>query len=755
MTTEGRRSRTLARALARATLVLPCIALLTPAPLSAQLPAVPPLAKAAPQRATPVDAPQAAAIAAAEPQRTAQAQIPAAQPPAAPAPAATAPSVTPPRPARAARYRVGQAGDISLNYVDTDVREIVRLILGEILKVNYAIDPGFQGTVTVQTARPLRREELISTLQGLLTQAGGQLTYQNGIYRVSALGDESNIPPIVGGGSMEAGAQVVSLRYASAKQLAAILDTYAGEGVKIVPDPARNVLILSGSASARQSVVNLIHVFDVDYLASRPYALFPAKSGDPAKFAADLEAALQLDGDGALTGAVKIVPIEQANAIMVITKQQDYLDRIGRLVVQLDKVKTSAGRNIHVYYLKNTQPMDIQPLLQRAVNPPSGGGGGEEAAPGNLPPTSTPSRIGSASPTTPGAGGATPATGGSQPTQTAMGSSSTPATPSSSGGGGTQQATGGDPRGPQIIADTVNGGLIVVATDSEYETIETAIRKLDVLPMQVLIEATIAEVSLNRELQYGVQFFLQNKEGQVGLSNAVSGTPTVIDPSHPVSNASLFPGVLAPSFPGLAVARTFGDVQVALQALKNITDVQIISAPKLLILDRQQAEFQVGDLVPTITQSATSTITAGAPVVNNVQYQPTGVILSVTPHINSGGLVTLDIEQQVSDVVQTTSSTINSPTFQQRRVKTKVIIQDGETISLAGLISEKKTQGNSGVPLLQEIPVLGTLFSTKTNNRDRTELLVLLTPRVVHDQREAKALTEELKRKLSPSGILP
>jgi general secretion pathway protein D len=248
---------------------------------------------------------------------------------------------------------------------------------------------------------------------------------------------------------------------------------------------------------------------------------------------------------------------------------------------------------------------------------------------------------------------------------------------------------------------------------------------------------------------------LQNQEGQVGLSNAVSAVPTVIDPTRPISNAALFPGVLAPSFPGFAVARTMGDVQIALQALKSITDVQIVSAPKLLILDRQQATFQVGDMVPTITQSATSVITAGAPVVNNVQYQPTGVILSVTPRINAGGLVTLDIEQEVSDVVATTSSSINSPTFQQRRIKTKVIIQDGETISLAGLISDKASKGNSGIPLLQDIPVLGTLFSTKLNNHDRTELLILLTPRVVHDQREAKALTEELKRKLSPSSIVP
>jgi general secretion pathway protein D len=719
-----------ARAPMRATLLLSCALLLAPPPLAAQLPAVPPVAK---------------------PQRAAEAAQPAADF------AAGQTGVTAPPPVRAARptrYRVGQAGDISLNYVDTDVREIVRLILGEILKVNYSIDPGFQGTVTIQTARALKRDELVSTLQGLLTQAGGQLTYQNGIYRVSAQGDDANIPPLVASSSMEAGAQVVTLRYASAKQLATILETYAGDGIKVVADPARNVLILSGSASARQSVVNLIRVFDVDYLAGRSYALFPAKSGDPTKFAADLEAALQLDGDGALTGAVRIVPVEQANAVMVITRQSDYLDRIARLVDQLDKVKVSAGRNIHVYHLKNTQPMDIQPLLQRAVNPPNGGNA-EEVSPGNLPPTATAAHLGStatgpgATPSSSSPSGTTPQSG-----QSALGAA--PATPAAPDSGNGQQTGGGDPKGPQIIADTINGALIIVATDSEYQTIESALHKLDILPMQVLVEATIAEVTLNRQLQYGVQFFLQNGEGQVGLSNAVSGAPTVIDPTHPISNASLFPGVLAPSFPGFAVARTFGDVQVALQALKNITDVQIVSAPKLLILDRQQASFQVGDLVPTITQSATSVITAGAPVVNNVQYQPTGVILTVTPHINSGGLVTLDIEQEVSDVVPTTTSTINSPTFQQRRIKTKVMIQDGETISLAGLISEKKTQGNSGVPYLQDIPVLGTLFSTKTNNRDRTELLVLLTPHVVHDQREAKALTEELKHKLSlPSGILP
>ena len=703
-----------------------CVLLMAPQSLQAEMPAVPPLVRPAPQRA-PDMAPPAPPPAA----------VPAEQP-AAPSPA---------RAARTSRYKVGQAGDISLNYVDTDVREIVRLILGEILKVNYSIDSGFQGTASIQTARPLKRSELISTLQALLTQAGGQLTYQNGIYRVSAQGDDANIPPVVNGGSMEAGAEVVRLRFASAKQLATMLEAYAGDGIKIVADPARNVLILTGAAGARQNVVNLIHVFDVDYLAGRSYALYPAKAGDPAKFATDLEAALQLDGDSALAGAVKVVAIEQANAVMVITRQPEYLSRIAHLVDQIDKMKSTAGRNIHVYYLKNTQPADIQPLLQRAVNP-SGSGGTEDIAPGNLPPTSAPARLGATMPgaTTPGAPGAN----GPQANQASAPAAPPPAATNNQNAD-TGQRNGGDPKGPQIIADNINGALIVVATDSEYETIESAIRKLDILPRQVLVEATIAEVTLNRDLQYGVQFYLQNGDGQIAFSNAQVTSTTAINPANPRSTGTVFQS----NFPGLAVSRTFGNVQAALQALKTITDVQVISAPKLLILDRQEASFQVGDLVPTITQSATSVITADAPVVNNVQYQPTGVILTVTPHINAGGLVTLDIEQEVSDVLQTTSSTINSPTFQQRKIKTKVIVQDGDTISLAGLISEKKTKGNSGIPYLQEIPLLGTLFSTKTNNHDRTELIILLTPHVINDEHQARALTEELRHKLAPSSLVP
>jgi general secretion pathway protein D len=649
---------------------------------------------------------------------------------------------------------------VTLNYVDTDVREIVRQVLGDILKVNYVIDSGFQGQATIQTSKPLKREELLPTLQTLLAQNGGSLTYQNGLFRIGPADDASVVPPVVDGQTTGMGSQVV-VRFASAKQLVAVLQPYVGDGAKILADPSRNVMVVSGSQSARTSVIDLIHVFDVDYLAGQSYALFPVKSGDPTKIAASLQKALQADGDNALAGSLSVIPVDQANAIMVVAHSSAYLDRAARLIKQIDRLADDGGRNLHVYYLKNVQAQDLQPVLQRAVNPPSGGA--TETAPGSVAPTSETAQISSAassagstgglpSPTSPGSSG-TPGLGGSDqnaitgassPTGSTTGTNSPPPPPAPDVG---QQPAGAQANGPQIVADTKTNTLLIVSTEAEYAKIEAAIRRLDVTPMQVLIDVTVAEVTLNDNLSYGTQFFLSHQGNSAILSNAQSSTPTTVDTTGATTNSSLFNGQLAPNFPGFAIARAVGNVQFAIQALKAITNVKIVSSPKLLVLDRQQARLEVGDLVPIISQTAQGVVTADSPIVNSVQYQQTGVILTVTPHVNSGGLVTMDIDQSVSQVVATTSSSINSPTFQQRKVTSKVAVQDGETISLAGLIQDTRTEGNSGIPILNEIPVIGDLFTTKSKIVGRTELLVLLTPRVVYDQHDARALTEELRNK--------
>jgi general secretion pathway protein D len=188
-----------------------------------------------------------------------------------------------------------------------------------------------------------------------------------------------------------------------------------------------------------------------------------------------------------------------------------------------------------------------------------------------------------------------------------------------------------------------------------------------------------------------------------------------------------------------------------------VTKVQVLSSPQLMVLNNSTAQLQVGSLVPYLTSTSQSTLTSEAPVINTVQYQPTGVIMNVTPRVNQDGLVMLKISQNVSSVDTTapTSSGINSPTFLQRSITTSVVVQDGQTVGLAGLISDNASTGNSGIPFLKDIPILGVLAGTQNNTRARTELLVLITPYVVYNQQDARALTQDLLQSLPNAAAVP
>jgi len=297
----------------------------------------------------------------------------------------------------------------------------------------------------------------------------------------------------------------------------------------------------------------------------------------------------------------------------------------------------------------------------------------------------------------------------------------------------------------RIIANRRNNALLVYATPSEYAVIEGMLRKIDIIPLQVLIEATIAEVTLSDKLSYGTQFFFGHKHDLTATLSAASTAPSAAAAAKGAAVG------FAQNFPGFVLA---AGVREAINALAAVTQVKVLSAPQITVMDNEPARLQVGALVPVLTQTSQSTI-ANAPVINSVEYRDTGVIMLVTPRVNSGGLVTLDISQEVSDVANTTSSTIDSPTFNQRLIRTRVAVQDGQTVGMAGLIRDSDLQGNTGIPLLKDIPLLGSLVSGQQNDRERTELLVLITPHVVHDQRDALALTEDLRNGLINAGLVP
>ena len=674
----------------------------------------------------------------------------------------TTPAVAPPPTPGA----TGQAGDITLNFVDTDIREIARTILGTTLKLNYTIDPNVHGTGSIETGTPLSRSALLPTLETLLNANGATLVEKDGVYAVVpiAVGNATN--RAAGPNAIGAGVEVVPLHYAAAKDLAKMLEPYVAEGGKITADSGRNAVIVNGDAVVRQTLVGLVRTFDIDILAGQSYALFPVGDSDPAKLAGELERVLQAQGDGALAGVVRVLPMGRVNAVLVVSSQPRYIDAARRFAGLMNRAEDATARAWHVYYVQNGQSADLELLLQRAFTPrnvsPTGappgstapgaaqltiGGGQPPGAPSGFGGQGSTAGLGGAgggagAPT--GLSGAAGAAGGqgagiSSPTAAAAGAP--PATEPLSTETGTGEGAAPENR-MRIIANRVNNALLIYATPSEYTVIEGMLRKIDIIPLQVLIEATIAEVDLNDSLEYGTQFFFRATGAHVANTlGPLNGLPAIPNLNFP-STQPFFTLSRSPYF--------------ALSALAAVTKVKVLSAPQVMVLDNQPARLQVGQQVPVLTGTATSTLAAGAPVVNSVDYHSTGVIMQVTPQVNSGGLVTLDIAQEVSDVAAAATNTVSgSPTFDDQTFRTRVAVQDGQTVGMAGLIRDNVSNDNGGIPFLKDIPILGTLVSTQSNSRMRTELLVLITPHVVHDQRDARALTEDLRSQLINAGLVP
>src|SRR5438874_3259333 len=344
---------------------------------------------------------------------------------------ATTPVVEPP----AAPGDTGQPGEITLNFVDTDIREIVRTILGTTLKLNYTIDPNVHGTGSIETATPLPRSALLPALETLLNENGATLVEKNGVYAVVpiAAGAAGTAAP----NAIGAGTQVVPLRYAAAKDLAKTLEPFVAEGGKISADAGRNALLVRGDGAVRGTLISLIRAFDIDLLAGQSYALFPAGDSDPAKLAGELEKVLQAQGEGALAGIVRVLPMARVNAVLVVSSQPRYIDAAKRFVSLMHRAEDATARAWHVYYVQNGQSADLELLLQRAFTPrnvsPTG------APPGATAPGADQLTIGGGR----GPGGGTTGFGGQGSTSGLGGAGGGAGTTTGVGGGATGGAAGG------------------------------------------------------------------------------------------------------------------------------------------------------------------------------------------------------------------------------------------------------------------------------------------------------------------------
>lgn len=586
---------------------------------------------------------------------------------------------------------VGKDG-YTLNLVNAPVDQAAKKILGDIMGYNYLVDPRVQGQITLQTSSPVSRDMLLEILETSLAVNHAAIVRRQGRYDIVPETEALKSSPSIDVSGLRATGpgvrlQVIQLKYISASEMKEILEPISQRGSVIRVDTARNYLVVAGNGSELAAIRDAVNIFDVDYMKGMSVGLYPLKTAKPTALVNELYSVFGLDAG---TKIIKFIPNERLNSVMAITSRPNYLPKVQAWIRQLDRVAETNDQQLFVYEIQNRPAQELAAVLQSVLASEKTAANTQAVAP-NL----------------------TPSAYVAEGTQDAP----PPATVQAEGGGA-----------PRIVADVEKNSLLISTTAREYKRIERILEQLDVMPMQVFLEAIIAEVTLNDQLRYGLSWYFERGPGSATLSDATTG-------------------IQSPSFPGFSWSHSTNNAQSVLNTISSLTKVKVISSPNLMVINNQKATLQVGDQVPIVTQTAVGTETASA-IVNSVELKDTGIILSVTPRINASGRVMLDIEQEVSDVVATTTSGIDSPTIQQRRISTRVVVGDGESITLGGLIQEKKAITQKKLPVLGDVPVLGNAFKSKTDTLSRTELIIFIRPRVIRNVEEARLATDEFRAKM-------
>ncbi len=666
-------------------------------------------------------------------------------------------------------------GEYSLNFDDADLGEVAKVILSDILGRNYTISPQVTGKVTLQTTKPLNKNELMPTLEMLLSINNAGIVEQDGMYLIKPANEAvySSSIKTIGSSALPTGyqTQVIPVHNVSAGDLAEIMKPLMPEKAQVSADTQRNILLVSGSGSEISRIIDVVNTFDVDVLRGRSFGLFSPAHVDAAKIIDELDQIFNNKSTGPKTSSdrptadktggekstdpnsfFRFIEIERLNAILAITHNAKYLQDIESWVLRLDRTSSEAAGGVNVYRAQHVNAVDLAETLGSIFG--SGGSSSSRSA-----------SIASGRRSASASNKKKSSDSSSNSDRTLSDRTQNTRNNSLSGNSG---SGGGEALMPnvRIIADEGNNALVVVANSEEWAKIQRVLKQLDVLPMQVLIDATIVEVALTDALQYGIQWYLTHENGgnnivQFGGNN---GLVKNVNDNGAIVDASLKDIAKAIGTGGLtyAFSSRSGDINAILKANADDNNLNVISSPSLMVLNNQEASIKVGDSVPIRTSQSTNTNTIGNNNSDNgvvqtsgIEMMDTGVNLSIKPRVNAGGLVIMDILQSVNNVKSTKSSSIDSPTISKREIESSVAVQSGETIVLGGLIREESTFNQSGVPVLHQIPIIGPLFGSTDRSKNKTELVVLITPRVVNSRQDAQSITDEFRRKLSSIYEIP
>jgi general secretion pathway protein D len=531
---------------------------------------------------------------------------------------------------------------ISLNFDDADVYSVMKVIFGDVLRVNYVIDPRVKGRVTFRSLRPVPADQVLPVMEVILRQNGIGVVEESGLYRIVPISELAREPT----------------------------DVFYGRDASKVTVEGKAIV----------QVIPILHVSSSEIVKT----IAPFLS----------------------TNAV-LIDVPKGNQIIIVDTDAS-VKRILRLVDIFDSVATLTrqGPEVFVYAVQNGKAKDIAALLRQIFL------------------SATPSTSAAAGPVSPG--GTTPST---QPPGL-----QSPAAPSPFGQPQVSSAASQKnlivSEMTKIFADEIINSVIVLATPDDYKLIEKTIKKLDVMARQVVIEGLIAEVDLDNSQSLGMAWSAQSKIG--GLKGPVAQNPgdlTAVTPTS-LSNSGF-------TWVGVDEA---GIVRGLVTALGTQSKARALATPHILVADNREAHIQVGQQIPIPTSATYGT--PGVAPIQTIQYKDIGIILKVKPQVNDSGLVAMEISQEVSTFSTVSISAGSSDIIiNKTEAATTLVVPDGQTILIGGLIQTNKTKAVTGIPFLSTIPIIGMLFGDTTGEIKRTEIIILLTPRVIKSQKDARDAT--------------
>jgi general secretion pathway protein D len=660
---------------------------------------------------------------------------PSPSPPAPPASSTSAPAAAPspppslppaPPPPGSKPQEPPKGTGFIFNFDNADLYEVIR-VMAEVMKLSYLIDPKVKGVVNIHTTGQISSEDIFPVFQTILHLNGATAVKKGPLYEIVPFGDAKKLYTIPS--RMEDAAKtlaeekyvilIVPLKYIQVTEASKMIKPFLSDGADIIEHPSQNILLIGDIASNIQKVVDLLALFDIDLFTDLKVRIYPVFNSDVTDIAKEMErifASFEVSTKSGRGVGITFTPVTRINALLAVSSIPNIFEKVERWLKQLDQTPTDEAKlGVFVYYVQNGKAKDLADVVKQVFTPPKD----------KKPATST---------TTPSSTTPTPA-------PTPRGARPTPTPPAPGAPSPPPGEEGGVPTGEiNIVVDETTNSMIIRSYPRDYKFILETIKKLDLYPKQVLIEVFLASISLDDSNKFGLEW----STTQGSFNKGGTKYDWLLGMGGTAPNPAMTTGIR------YAIAAT-DKLAAAVNAQAVENNLKIVSSPHLLASNNKEAKIQIGKSQPilTSTYSTGSTGISTGTIEGTIEYKDVGIIMTVTPRISDSALVTMDISLEVSTVESTKLGTLdNVPVFNKKTAKTTLSIMEAQTVVIGGLIEESGGTKKSGVPWFSKIPLLGALFGYQEYTDSRTELMMLLTPHVIADMDQSKAVTREFKDKL-------